>query len=167
MFGFYLFIFQIFISTIQYGFVWPNTLHGPSQFFFWWTAIFSSIWIILFFIFGLGFIGIFLKVPILGIILQGFNDRIKRHGFFQFLIQYILVWVFSSGSLLVGTYLIGYSKLSHEWIPYLGLFLILEAMFVKQIINKNRGQKSQFQFHILQPQNLEKNIPEEKDITPK
>ncbi len=163
MFGFFIFLSQIFFNSIQKGFLWPERLVGPAHFLFWWNLIFSSVWIFLFGFLLFGVVGIFLKIPLLGIVLQGFQNKIKESGWFIFLTRHILVWLLSQGSILIGSYILAYIDLTPVLLPYFALGFVILGVYATKVLNQTN--RSSFQFTVLRRENQEERV--EKDITPR
>ncbi|MCU0824465.1 MAG: hypothetical protein MUF77_07460 [Leptospira sp.] len=136
---------------------------GPAHFLFWWNLIFSSVWIFLFAFLLFGVVGIFLKIPILGIVLQGFQNRIKEAGWFLFLTRHILVWLLSQGSILIGSYILAYVDLTPIALPYFALGFVILGVYATKVLNQTN--RSSFQFTVLRGENREERT--EKDITPR
>ncbi|MCZ8342210.1 MAG: hypothetical protein O9301_04195 [Leptospira sp.] len=136
---------------------------GPAHFLFWWNLIFSSVWIFLFGFLLFGVVGIFLKIPLLGIVLQGFQNKIKESGWFIFLTRHILVWLLSQGSILIGSYILAYIDLTPVLLPYFALGFVILGVYATKVLNQTN--RSSFQFTVLRRENQEERV--EKDITPR
>lgn len=143
--------------------MWPERLVGPANFLFWWNVIFSSIWLFLFSIVLFGVVGVFLKIPILGIILQGFHNRIKESGWVSFFLRHISVWSISQGSILAGSYILANFDLTNNFLPYICLGMILFGVYSGRILQKTTGTKTSFYFGSVRNTSL----PNEKDVTPR
>lgn len=173
MFGFYLSFFWILILFFSSEFSWPSSLISPLQFLFWWNLVFSSFWLLLIFIVVFGFLGFLLRIPIVGILLQGIRNQVTEIGWYKFLINRTTVWLVSQSLILSGSFVFGYGNHSESWIYTISLLATILGYFIKQNFYKPMasfsGSRKIFVyrggFEKPDSQNQE-NFPAEKDVTP-
>ncbi|EKJ88106.1 hypothetical protein CLV96_3785 [Leptospira meyeri] len=174
MFGFYLTFFWILISFFSANFSWPTGLIAPLQFLFWWNLVFSSFWLLLIFIVVFGLLGFLLRIPVVGILLQGIRNQITEIGWYHFLINRTTVWLLSQTLILSGSFVFGYGGHSETWIYTLSLSVTIFGYFIKQNFYKPMasfsGSKGIFVYQsggIPRRSNPNQTpFPEEKDVTP-
>ncbi|TGK79014.1 hypothetical protein EHQ24_15820 [Leptospira noumeaensis] len=173
MFGFYLSFFWILLSLFSPEFTFPRGLIPPLQFLFWWNLVFSSFWIVLLLIVVFGLLGFLLRVPILGIFLQGIRNQVTEIGWIKFLINRTTVWLLSQTLILSGSYVFGYKNFTESWMYTAALMTVILGYFIKQNFYKPMasisGSRNVFIYRGQKgngfPENREQ-FPEEKDVTP-
>ncbi|MGV3665086.1 MAG: hypothetical protein ACO1NV_03060 [Leptospira bouyouniensis] len=172
VFGFYFALFWFLSRFVFYGISFPEVLLPPITFLFWWNLVFTSLWISLIFVVIIGFLGVLLRIPVIGIFVQGIRNQVAEVGWVSFLKNRTMIWLLSQTSILLGSYQFVYGKVIKVETLYLWLSLILFGYFFKQKFHKPMAQFTGNQ-RILFYQNGVRNsksdsidFPREKDVTP-
>lgn len=174
MFGFYLTFFWILIRFFSSEFSWPSGLIPPLQFLFWWNLVFSSFWLILIFIVVFGLLGFLLRIPVVGILLQGIRNQVTEIGWYKFLLSRTTVWLLSQSLILFGSFVFGYGNHSENWIYTASLLATVSGYFIKQNFYKPMaslsGSRGVFVYRSSKESgstpNNHSHFPQEKDVTP-
>lgn len=174
MFGFYLTFFWILIRFFSSEFSWPTSLVSPLQFLFWWNLLFSSIWLVLVFIVVFGFLGLLLRIPVVGILLQGIRNQVTEIGWYKFLLNRTTVWFISQSLVLSGSYIFGYGGHTETWVYKASLSAVILGYFIKQNFYKPManfsGSRGIFIYRRGGMENGQTSLgephPKEKDVTP-
>ncbi|PJZ44431.1 hypothetical protein [Leptospira brenneri] len=173
MFGFYLSFFWALFSLLSPEFAWPSGLVPPLRFLFWWNVIFSTFWLVLILIVVFGLLGFLLRIPILGIVLQGIRNQVTEIGWVKFLLNRTTVWLLSQTFILSGTYFFAYQIGYESWTYTAALMTTILGYFIKQKFYKPMasfsGSRNVFIYTGRSgggfPGNKDQ-FPEEKDVTP-
>ncbi|TGM60467.1 hypothetical protein EHQ95_03695 [Leptospira vanthielii] len=173
MFGFYLTFFWVLIRFFSSEFSWPSDLVPPLQFLFWWNLVFSSIWLFLILIVVFGLLGFLLRIPVLGILLQGIRNQVTQIGWYKFLLNRTTVWLASQSLILIGSFIFGYDGHSESWVYTVSLIATILGYFIKQNFYKPMasfsGSRSVFVYRSGTERGYSSNpeqFPKEKDVTP-
>ncbi|WP_411824587.1 hypothetical protein [Leptospira sp. 'Mane'] len=165
MFGLFvsalIFIYQLSVShqtSVQ-------SLVFPARFLFWWNLIFPFLGISIFTFLFLGLFTILFRVPFIGQALEAIRAKMKERGVFGFLGKHFFFWIISLGSILAGSYMIGYMENTNQWITILSLGLILEGHFTRKIFRKGLKIKSELNYNLHVDNSSEHRI--EKDVSEK
>ncbi|TGL39818.1 hypothetical protein EHQ49_10575 [Leptospira perdikensis] len=173
MFGFYLCFFWILIRFFSPEFSWPSGLVPPLQFLFWWNLIFSAFWLLLILVVVFGLLGFLLRIPVLGILLQGIRNQVTEIGWYKFLLNRTTVWLLSQTLILFGSFVFGYGGGSEPYVYTAALMTTVLGYFIKQNFYKPMarfsGSKNIFIYRGRtgndSPLNPDQ-FPKEKDVTP-
>ncbi|MBM9546618.1 hypothetical protein JWG40_06285 [Leptospira sp. 201903074] len=172
MFGFYLTFFWVLILFFSAAFSWPSGLIAPLQFLFWWNLFFSSFWLLLIFIVVFGLLGFLLRIPVVGILLQGIRNQVTEIGWYKFLLNRTTVWLLSQSLILSGSFVFGYGGHSENWIYSASLGVTILGYFIKQNFYKPMASLSGSRVFVYRgrgERGSETNpdqFPKEKDVTP-
>ncbi|TGM33782.1 hypothetical protein EHQ89_10530 [Leptospira biflexa] len=172
VFGFYFALFWFLIRFLFYGISFPEVFMPPTTFLFWWNVVFTSLWILLIFVVIIGFLGALLRIPVIGLIVQGIRNQVAEVGWVSFLKNRTIIWFLSQTLILLGSYQFVYTKSSNHQSHSLWLFAILIGYFIKQKFHKPMAQFTGNQrIFIYQTGNLHTKSqldgrPDEKDVTP-
>ncbi|XDD45696.1 hypothetical protein AB3N60_13390 [Leptospira sp. WS39.C2] len=142
------------------------------EFLFWWNLIFTSLWLSLIIVVIIGFLGILLRIPIIGIFVQGIRNQVSEVGWISFLKNRTMVWFVSQSFILCGSYFFVYSTNPSQNTLYLSLSAVLLGYFLKQKFHKPMarftGNDRIFIYrggrNDINPTKEE--FPTEKDVTP-
>ncbi|PKA26428.1 hypothetical protein EHQ96_12470 [Leptospira levettii] len=171
VFGFYIALFWFLIRFLFYGISFPEVFIPPITFLFWWNLVFTSLWLLLILIVVIGFLGVLLRIPILGILVQGIRNQVAEIGWISFLKNRTFIWLLSQTFVLVGSFYFLHSKDNDQTILFFCLSLILLGYYLKQKFHKPLAQFSGnnrifiYQNGMDSP-NSRDNFPYEKDVTP-
>lgn len=172
VFGFYFALVWFLISLLIYGITWPEVLVPPFHFLFWWNLIFTSLLLFLIFVVVIGFLGVLLRIPILGLILQGIRNQVAEVGWLSFFKNRTLIWFTSQSLILIGTYQFTYGENLGNQTLFLCVTAVLLGYWIKQRFHKPMLQFSGnnrvfvYQTGVRNSGPTKDEFPSEKDVTP-
>ncbi|XDD42072.1 hypothetical protein AB3N58_12285 [Leptospira sp. WS60.C2] len=173
VFGFYFALFWFLLRFLAYGIPFPEVLLPPITFLFWWNLVFTSLWLTLILVVIIGILGVLLRVPVIGIFIQGIRNQVAEVGWVSFLKNRTLIWFLSQTLILIGSYLFVYGSQRSNEAFYLFLATILTGYWIKQKFHKPMVQFSGnpriFVYQRGQTKNTQstEEFPIEKDVTPR
>lgn len=172
MFGFYFAFIWFLTRLLVYGISWPEVLAPPLQFLFWWNLVFTSLWLFLILVVVIGFLGVLLRIPVLGIFLQGIRNQVAEVGWLSFFKNRTLVWLMSQTLILCGSYFFTYHQNRENQILFVSVTAVLLGYWIKQRFHKPMvqftGNNKIFVYHSgMRSSGFgREEIPTEKDVTP-
>ncbi|WP_244241442.1 hypothetical protein [Leptospira perdikensis] len=117
--------------------------------------------------------GFLLRIPVLGILLQGIRNQVTEIGWYKFLLNRTTVWLLSQTLILFGSFVFGYGGGSEPYVYTAALMTTVLGYFIKQNFYKPMarfsGSKNIFIYRGRtgndSPLNPDQ-FPKEKDVTP-
>ncbi|MCG6153524.1 hypothetical protein [Leptospira bandrabouensis] len=118
--------------------------------------------------------GLLLRIPVVGILLQGIRNQVTEIGWYKFLLNRTTVWFISQSLVLSGSYIFGYGGHTETWVYKASLSAVILGYFIKQNFYKPManfsGSRGIFIYRRGGMENGQTSLgephPKEKDVTP-